>query len=244
MAKFRTILQQTLGRVAPRFHDRLQRWWLCRQAGRLRRRAGPCPHLADKLDALRAVGTFRAIQKRMEILRLLELVAELRPQRLCEIGAAGGGTLFLFTQCAAPSAWVVSIDLALDAAKQRAFVHFLQPGQKLLALQADSHAPATREQVRRFLAGRPLDFLFIDGDHSYEGVRQDYEQFGPLVRPGGLIAFHDIVGDYRHRYRHGTRSDAGEVPRFWREVSCGHPGAIELVEDHGQDGFGIGVLRT
>ena len=34
-----------------------------------------------------------------------------------------------------------------------------------------------------------LDLLFIDGDHSYEGVRQDYKMYSKLVRDGGLIAF-------------------------------------------------------
>jgi len=37
------------------------------------------------------------------------------------------------------------------------------------------------------------DFLFIDGDHTYEGVEGDFEMYSPLVRRGGIIAFHDIV---------------------------------------------------
>jgi len=43
------------------------------------------------------------------------------------------------------------------------------------------------------LNGEPLDFLFIDGDHTYEGVKRDFEMYSPLVRNGGIIAFHDIV---------------------------------------------------
>ena len=39
----------------------------------------------------------------------------------------------------------------------------------------------------------PIDFLFIDGNHDYEAVLQDYEQWSPKVRPGGVIAFHDVV---------------------------------------------------
>jgi len=37
----------------------------------------------------------------------------------------------------------------------------------------------------------PIDLLYIDGDHSYAGVKFDFEQFGALVRPGGLILLHD-----------------------------------------------------
>jgi len=38
---------------------------------------------------------------------------------------------------------------------------------------------------------RPLDLLFIDGDHSYEGCRTDMQAWLDFVRPGGWIAFHD-----------------------------------------------------
>jgi predicted O-methyltransferase YrrM len=38
---------------------------------------------------------------------------------------------------------------------------------------------------------RPLDFLFIDGDHSYANVLGDYEAWSPKLKPGGVLAFHD-----------------------------------------------------
>jgi predicted O-methyltransferase YrrM len=36
-----------------------------------------------------------------------------------------------------------------------------------------------------------FDFLFIDGDHSYEGCRKDWDIYSPFVRSGGIIVFHD-----------------------------------------------------
>ncbi|MEO0196406.1 MAG: class I SAM-dependent methyltransferase [candidate division WOR-3 bacterium] len=45
------------------------------------------------------------------------------------------------------------------------------------------------------LGNSKLDFLFIEGNHSYEGVKMDFEMYFPLVRKGGIIAFHDIVKD-------------------------------------------------
>jgi cephalosporin hydroxylase len=36
-----------------------------------------------------------------------------------------------------------------------------------------------------------VDFLWIDGDHTYEGCKADYENYSPLVVPGGLIGIHD-----------------------------------------------------
>jgi len=37
----------------------------------------------------------------------------------------------------------------------------------------------------------PIDVLFIDGDHSYEGAKDDWDNFYPFVKSGGWILFHD-----------------------------------------------------
>ena len=39
----------------------------------------------------------------------------------------------------------------------------------------------------------PLDMVFIDGDHSYAGVKNDYEKMIEWIRGGGILAFHDCV---------------------------------------------------
>jgi predicted O-methyltransferase YrrM len=41
----------------------------------------------------------------------------------------------------------------------------------------------------------PIDFLFIDGDHAYEAVRQDWEDWSPYVTPSGRVGFHDALLD-------------------------------------------------
>lgn len=58
-----------------------------------------------------------------------------------------------------------------------------------------------------------FDFLFIDGDHSYEGVRKDWEMYSPLVKKGGLICFHDTVISDRHHERNVY------VGEFWRDLT-------------------------
>ncbi len=39
--------------------------------------------------------------------------------------------------------------------------------------------------------GRPIDFLFIDGDHNYEGVLKDWMLYSPLLSKRSYVAFHD-----------------------------------------------------
>jgi predicted O-methyltransferase YrrM len=101
-------------------------------------------------------------------------------------------------------------------------------------IHADAHDPLTRDRVKRLFGGRAVDLLFIDGDHSYEGVRRDFDLYSPLVRKGGMIALHDIVP--------GPTVLVGEVPRFWRELKRTHTASHEIVEDWQQGGFGIGVI--
>jgi predicted O-methyltransferase YrrM len=58
----------------------------------------------------------------------------------------------------------------------------------------------------------PLDFVFIDGDHSYEGLRGDWEAWSGLIAPGGVVALHDSCSSAEREIE-----DAGSV-RYTRDV--------------------------
>jgi predicted O-methyltransferase YrrM len=184
------------------------------------------------------------MQARSEIRALLELVAAEPPRVVLEIGTARGGTLFLWSRVAAAEALLVSVDLpdgefggGYPQWRVPLYRAFARGSQRVELLRADSHAEPTRDRVQELLAGRPVDFLFIDGDHTYDGVARDFELYTPLVRPGGLVALHDIVpqGD-------SDEFLVGDVPRFWSELRERHE-VHELVEDWQQGRFGIGAIR-
>jgi predicted O-methyltransferase YrrM len=156
-------------------------------------------------------------QVRSEILQLGSLLKELAPSRSLEIGTNYGGTLFLLCAVSRPKGKVISVDLPLGpfgggypARKIPIFRRFPRSGQELHLIRADSHLAETKEQVLRLLGNERLDLVFIDADHTYKGVSRDFEMYGPLVRSGGMVAFHDIV-----THRQGTSC---EVERFWKEV--------------------------
>ena len=50
---------------------------------------------------------------------------------------------------------------------------------------------ARSQDVGRDWCGAPVDLVFVDGDHSSEGCREDWDVWHPHVRPGGAVAFHD-----------------------------------------------------
>ena len=83
------------------------------------------------------------------------------------------------------------------------------------------------------LAGKKVDLLFIDGDHSYEGVKKDFEMYSPLVADGGVIAFHDIAVH--------TKFAHCEVDRFWNEIKPVFRHR-EIIDDPKQGWAGIGIL--
>jgi len=175
-----------------------------------------------------------------EILELLRLLSTNPPKTVLEIGTYRGGTFFLFTRVACADALLISLDMPPSRSglgyppwRRGLFRSFARAQQKIELVLADSHQPVTLAQIEKLLGSRRLDFLFIDGDHSYEGVKSDYEMYSQLVSSGALIAFHDIVP------RVGF--DSG-VPRFWQELKKTMP-VTEFVADWKQDGFGIGVVR-
>ena len=58
--------------------------------------------------------------------------------------------------------------------------------------------------------------------------------YGPLVRPGGIIGFHDIND-------HPT-AGGGDVPRYWRELAWTRP--VQEFIARPEQGFGIGIVRV
>lgn len=216
-------------------------------AARAVRRADP-PTLGD---AMRFVDTFdyggvsiRPMQVESEIRAFLEAVAAEPPRTVLEIGTGRGGTLFLLARAVDERALLVSIDAPEgDAAfcgrpaykrRDRLYRALGRPEQQIAYISADSHDDATKARVQEALNGRPLDLLFIDGDHTLEGVEADYRMYAPLVRSGGLVAFHDIVP--------GPPEAVGGVPAFWAQTR--RPDSLEFVADWEQGCCGIGALRV
>lgn len=63
-----------------------------------------------------------------------------------------------------------------------------------------------------------IDFLFIDGDHSLEGIQKDWELFSKKIRPGGIVALHDTNATGQNSHIHGLGSIA-----YFKEVISNDP---------------------
>lgn len=201
-------------------------------------------HLDDTADAKRLVDiavqcpAIAPQQVYSEFIELAELVKKQKCEYVLEIGTYRGGTLFVFSQLSSATATIVSVDYpcslrgrVIRIGQKPLFHKLVRRGQSLFLLRKDSHRPDTLAKVKELLQGHKLDFLFIDGDHSYEGVREDFRMYSPLVRSGGLLAFHDIA----------RTKPPEEVHKLWNEIKQDYKHE-EFVHRTGSGAMGIGVL--
>ncbi len=192
----------------------------------------------------RGKGFFKKIKPRQnpwEIKELYKIVLKLKPRRVLEVGTAKGGTLYLWTQTAVKDATIVSVDLpagefggAYPVCRVSFYQAFARDDQKLHLLRDDSHKFQTIQKVSEIFDRNPIDFVFIDGDHTFEGVKADFFNYVTMVRPDGIIALHDIL----------PRHDLPEiqVDRFWQQLKKSYR-VRELIGAEGSGRkIGIGLV--
>ena len=143
-------------------------------------------------------GFINTAQRAWEFEELIKIYEKLAPSRVLEIGSWYGGTLHEWIRRIQPNGVIVNIDNMLDVPEgvreetlQR-WISWTPPSVTYHPLIGDSTDSKICQQAHDLLGGK-IDFLFIAGDHSYQGVKSDFNMYGPLVRKGGVIALHDIT---------------------------------------------------
>lgn len=153
-----------------------------------------------------------ASQNKHELQALLLLVSTINPTGIIEVGVDRGGSIEVWRK-AFPDSFITGIDNNPTAC-------FKDCDQSIIN---DSKLIDTSFLLHDF------DFLFIDGDHTEVGVRSDFRRYSPLVRPGGIIALHDVWL---------KNHDKVEVYKFWNELKE----VTNYCEIHFEGGTGTGVV--
>lgn len=120
-----------------------------------------------------------------ELERVRVLYKERAPKRVLEIGCWYGGTLREWLREGTPELVVAVDPTHLNPERYEDWRH---PDTTLVvARMASAHAQDLLDEHG------PFDWIFIDGDHSEQGLQTDVPLALRVVAPGGLILFHDIA---------------------------------------------------
>ncbi|HMQ04417.1 MAG TPA: class I SAM-dependent methyltransferase [Pyrinomonadaceae bacterium] len=74
----------------------------------------------------------------------------------------------------------------------------------------------------------PIRLLWIDGDHTYEGTRKDFEGFVGHLSDGAVVAIHDVL----HEFEGGVRIFAEHILLSPNFGACGFCGSIAWAQFH------------
>ena len=163
------------------------------------------------------------------------LIESLNPKVFVELGTHTGNSYFAFcqsvktnkqdTKCYAVDTWMGDEQAGLynDEIYLKVNEHNIE--------NYDSFSTLLRmtfdEALNKFENGS-VNLLHIDGLHTYEAVKHDYETWLPKMAPGGVIIFHDTQ----------VFEENFGVHRLWRELQELYPNNIEFTHSHG-----LGVLQ-
>lgn len=147
---------------------------------------------------------------------LYRLVRDVGQATIVEIGRFKGGSTVVMSSAMAPGSMLWSYDLHIALRPDLPGAELddeLSSALERLGL-ADGVRLVVGDSRTVEMPSNDLDILFIDGDHSYEGAWADFERWGPRVRPGGHLLFHDAVdtGGYGNVYP-GVQRAVAEVTR-------------------------------
>jgi uncharacterized protein (DUF3084 family) len=163
------------------------------------------------------------------------IVREVSPQTFVELGTHYGHSFFSFCQSVV-EAGLSTKCYAVDT--WQGDEHAGQYGDEIFEKVNNYHLEkyagfarllrTTFDDAVTYFADESIDLLHIDGLHTYEAVRHDFETWLPKLAPNAVVMFHDT----------NVRERNFGVWKLWAELQVIYPNNLEFVHSHG-----LGVLQ-
>lgn len=131
-------------------------------------------------------------------LYLARLVRELAPKRVVELGTDIGRSAAFMMMALGPDSELVTIEIGTQV---RCDLSAFAGDPRLKIVVGSSIEPKIYQPVR------DIDFLFVDTDHTFEQISEEWRIWSPRLRPGATVALDDI------------HLNEG-MERFWNRITC------------------------
>jgi cephalosporin hydroxylase len=177
------------------------------------------------------------LQNEWEFNKLMEIYQSHQPKVVLEIGSFYGGTLWHWIHYNSQLEKLTSIDLPITPkdtryhnminakAKWKDWIH--GTNIRFTEILGDSRSRQVLKKAFEVHQEPDVDFLLIDGDHSYKGVLNDFHNYYGLVKKGSLIVLHDVI-------------TIKSVKKFWDQIKSRH----NYTEIWAQkNGWGFGIIQ-
>ena len=162
------------------------------------------------------------------------LVLETKPSILVELGTHHGNSYFTFCQSVVASK-IKTKCFAIDCWEgDEQAGSYSQSVYEVVASYNEKHyeqfsqlLKKTFDQALDEIGDGSVDLLHIDGLHTYEAVKHDFETWKPKLSDNGIVLFHDVC----------VQKEGFGVLKFWQELKKTYPFYLEFSHN-----YGLGVI--
>ena len=153
------------------------------------------------------------IQLPEDMIRMQEVIFQVKPDVIVETGVAHGGSLIFYSSLckAMEKGRVIGIDIEIRP-HNRAAIEAHALSYRITLIEGSSTAPGVVAKVKSSLEPGETVLVILDSNHTYAHVSAELEAYAGLVTPGSYIAATD-----------GIMYDLADVPRGTREWITDNP---------------------